>query len=288
MGSRQDERPRQLLDGRLQFAAIKNGAMDKARLDPAQIGLNSRAQSSITVTAWPARTNSLTVLAPMKPAPPVTSTRTGGIMHVLEVEAPGGWCDSDGGLRGIGLTRGGEDPTGKPAACGVNELPVAVVELKAQTAGQSVEDAVARFRSGRNPHDRVVAKRMVVWFAADQDVLMTTRLGGGEDGVLAVQRRRQRPRGGRAVRGTRPTLMVLGRRLCGSRCGSGMPGWSCSGRTCTWRRQLRLTRSLARAVGRDAEDAGTDEWARLGSTVVAAWPGDQWRSVVLRDAEAAT
>ena len=135
-------------------------------------------------------------------------------MHVLEVEAPGGWCDSDGGLRGIGLTRGGEDPTGKPAACGVNELPVAVVELKAQTAGQSVEDAVARFRSGRNPHDRVVAKRMVVWFAADQDVLMTTRLGGGEDGVLAVQRRRQRPRGGRAVRGTRPTLMVLGRRLC--------------------------------------------------------------------------
>ena len=34
---------------------------------------------------------------------------------------------------------------------GVNGLPVAAVELKAQTAGQSVEDAVAQFRTGPQP-----------------------------------------------------------------------------------------------------------------------------------------
>lgn len=62
---------------------------------------------------------------------------------------------------------------------GVNGLPVAVVELKSQTAGQSVEDAVAQFRRARNPHDRVFAKRAVVCFAVDQDnVLMATRLAG--------------------------------------------------------------------------------------------------------------
>jgi type I restriction enzyme R subunit len=63
----------------------------------------------------------------------------------------------------------------------INGLPVATAELKTQTAGQSMADAVKQYRYDRNPKDLVFASRTVVHFAVDQDtVAMTTRLAGKE------------------------------------------------------------------------------------------------------------
>ena len=63
----------------------------------------------------------------------------------------------------------------------INGLPVATAELKTQTAGQSMADAVKQYRYDRNPKDLVFASRTVVHFAVDQDtVAMTSRLAGKE------------------------------------------------------------------------------------------------------------
>ena len=63
----------------------------------------------------------------------------------------------------------------------INGLPVATAELKTQTAGQSMADAVRQYRYDRNPKDLVFASRTLVHFAVDQDtVAMTTRLAGKE------------------------------------------------------------------------------------------------------------
>jgi type I restriction enzyme R subunit len=62
---------------------------------------------------------------------------------------------------------------------GVNGIPVATVELKTQTTGQSVEHAISQYRTDRNPADLVFRARTVVHFAVDQDTaMMTTRLAG--------------------------------------------------------------------------------------------------------------
>ncbi len=61
----------------------------------------------------------------------------------------------------------------------LNGLPIATAELKAQTAGQSVEHAIHQYRHDRNPKDLIFRARTVVHFAVDQDtVYMTTRLSG--------------------------------------------------------------------------------------------------------------
>ena len=61
----------------------------------------------------------------------------------------------------------------------INGLPVATAELKTQTAGQSMDDAVRQYRYDRDPRDLVFADRTVVHFAVDQDtVAMTTKLEG--------------------------------------------------------------------------------------------------------------
>ena len=61
----------------------------------------------------------------------------------------------------------------------INGLPVATAELKTQTAGQSMADAVEQYRADRNPKDLIFASRTVVHFAVDQDaVAMTTKLEG--------------------------------------------------------------------------------------------------------------
>jgi type I restriction enzyme R subunit len=61
----------------------------------------------------------------------------------------------------------------------VNGIPVATAELKNPLTHQSIEHAMAQYRSDRNPHDRIFAKRTLVHFAVDPHrVAMTTRLAG--------------------------------------------------------------------------------------------------------------
>jgi type I restriction enzyme R subunit len=61
----------------------------------------------------------------------------------------------------------------------VNGIPVATAELKAQTAGQNVEDAIKQYRFDRNPSDLIFRHRSLVNFAVDENnVFMTTQLKG--------------------------------------------------------------------------------------------------------------
>jgi type I restriction enzyme, R subunit len=59
----------------------------------------------------------------------------------------------------------------------VNGIPLATAELKTQTTGQDVHDAIRQYREERNPTDLIFRGRSVVNFAVDQDnVYVTTRL----------------------------------------------------------------------------------------------------------------
>jgi len=61
----------------------------------------------------------------------------------------------------------------------VNGTPVATAELKNPLTHQSVEHAMAQYRSDRNPHDLIFARRTLVHFAVDPHrVAMTTKLAG--------------------------------------------------------------------------------------------------------------
>ncbi|MGI8711358.1 MAG: type I restriction endonuclease, partial [Acidimicrobiales bacterium] len=61
----------------------------------------------------------------------------------------------------------------------VNGLPVATAEVKNQVTGQGVEQAKRQYRKDRNPRDLLFARRAIVHFAVDQDlVFLTTRLAG--------------------------------------------------------------------------------------------------------------
>ena len=61
----------------------------------------------------------------------------------------------------------------------LNGLPIATAELKAQTAGQNVKDAMKQYRFDRKPNDLIFSKRSLVNFAIDEnDVFMTTKLQG--------------------------------------------------------------------------------------------------------------
>lgn len=61
----------------------------------------------------------------------------------------------------------------------LNGIPVATAELKNQTSGQTIEHAMAQYRTDRNPADLIFAGRTLVHFAVDPHaVAMTTRLQG--------------------------------------------------------------------------------------------------------------
>lgn len=61
----------------------------------------------------------------------------------------------------------------------LNGLPVASAELKNPLTGQSVEDAMAQYRRDRDPSELFFARRSLVHFAVDPDlVFLTTRLAG--------------------------------------------------------------------------------------------------------------
>ena len=67
----------------------------------------------------------------------------------------------------------------------VNGVPVATAELKNPFTGQGLEQAMAQYRTDRNPHDRIFAKRALVHFAVDpHQVAMTTRLVGQDTRFL--------------------------------------------------------------------------------------------------------
>ncbi len=61
----------------------------------------------------------------------------------------------------------------------LNGVPVATAELKAQTAGQNVKDAIKQYRFDRKPNDLIFRSRSLVNFAVDEnDVFMATQLKG--------------------------------------------------------------------------------------------------------------
>ncbi|OLZ51890.1 type I restriction endonuclease subunit R [Amycolatopsis keratiniphila] len=67
----------------------------------------------------------------------------------------------------------------------VNGIPVATAELKNQLTGQTVEDAKRQYRKERDPKELLFAKRTLVHFALDTDlVFLTTRLAGDKTAFL--------------------------------------------------------------------------------------------------------
>jgi len=61
----------------------------------------------------------------------------------------------------------------------VNGIPTATAELKNKLTGQTVEHAVAQYRTDRDPTNVTLSRRAVVHFAVDPDrVSMTTKLSG--------------------------------------------------------------------------------------------------------------
>ncbi|MFB3737478.1 MAG: RNA-binding domain-containing protein [Candidatus Velamenicoccus archaeovorus] len=71
----------------------------------------------------------------------------------------------------------------------VNGLPVATAELKNPLTHQTVEHAMAQYRTDRDPRDALLGRRAVVHFAVDPDlVMMTTRLEGAATRFLPFNR----------------------------------------------------------------------------------------------------
>lgn len=67
----------------------------------------------------------------------------------------------------------------------VNGIPVATAELKNHLTGQTVEDAKAQYRNDRDPKNLLFAKRALVHFAVDPEmVFLTTRLRGKDTTFL--------------------------------------------------------------------------------------------------------
>ena len=67
----------------------------------------------------------------------------------------------------------------------VNGVPVATVELKNPNTDQTVEHAMAQYRSSRDPDDLFFARRTLVHFAVDPDqAFVTTRLRGRDTEFL--------------------------------------------------------------------------------------------------------
>ena len=71
----------------------------------------------------------------------------------------------------------------------VNGVPVATAELKNPLTGQSVENAVAQYRSDRPPSNRTLGRVGMAHFAVDpSSVMMTTRLAGARTRFLPFNR----------------------------------------------------------------------------------------------------
>jgi type I restriction enzyme R subunit len=71
----------------------------------------------------------------------------------------------------------------------VNGIPVATAELKNPLTGQTVENAIAQYRSGRPPSNRTLGRVGMVHFAVDpSSVSMTTRLAGTRTRFLPFNR----------------------------------------------------------------------------------------------------
>jgi type I restriction enzyme R subunit len=88
----------------------------------------------------------------------------------------------------------------------VNGLPVATCELKSQTSGQTVENAMYQYRHDRDPKQPLFSfkKRALVHFAVDTDLaFMTTRLAGTSTHFLPFNRG-QRTSGGHTAAGNAP------------------------------------------------------------------------------------
>ncbi|HET9873919.1 MAG TPA: type I restriction endonuclease [Propionibacteriaceae bacterium] len=67
----------------------------------------------------------------------------------------------------------------------VNGIPVATAELKNPLTHQTIEHAMAQYRTDRNPNDLIFARRTLVHFAVDPHrVAMTTRLAGDQTRFL--------------------------------------------------------------------------------------------------------
>jgi type I restriction enzyme R subunit len=67
----------------------------------------------------------------------------------------------------------------------VNGIPLATAELKNQATGQTVEHAKQQYRKDRDPKELLFAKRALVHFAVDQDlVFVTTKLAGDKTRFL--------------------------------------------------------------------------------------------------------
>jgi type I restriction enzyme R subunit len=71
----------------------------------------------------------------------------------------------------------------------VNGIPVATAELKNPLTNQDVEHAIAQYRRDRDPSNVTLARRCVVHFAVDPElVAMTTKLAGAETQFLPFNR----------------------------------------------------------------------------------------------------
>jgi type I restriction enzyme, R subunit len=71
----------------------------------------------------------------------------------------------------------------------LNGIPVATAELKNPITGQNVEHAIVQYRRDRDPANVTLARRAVVHFAVDPDlVAMTTRLAGEATQFLPFNR----------------------------------------------------------------------------------------------------
>ncbi len=71
----------------------------------------------------------------------------------------------------------------------LNGLPVATAELKNPLTHQTVEHAVAQYRTDRDPRDALLGRRAIVHFAVDPDlVMMTTKLERGATRFLPFNR----------------------------------------------------------------------------------------------------
>ncbi len=71
------------------------------------------------------------------------------------------------------------DPNALDLVMFCNGIPVATAELKNQFTGQDVQQAIAQYRTDRDPRNVLLGRRAIVHFAVDASVvMMTTRLAG--------------------------------------------------------------------------------------------------------------
>jgi type I restriction enzyme R subunit len=87
------------------------------------------------------------------------------------------------------LAYGADETKAIDLALLVNGIPVATAELKNPLTGQDVEHAIAQYRRDRDPANVTLARRALVHFAVDPDlVAMTTKLEGAATQFLPFNR----------------------------------------------------------------------------------------------------